>query len=89
MIPPTSLLSGIFEGLILWPLRSGRRHMPPIKNLIPLKVKVPTVLLAKDWATKAAPQTRDARSSSSELCICCDLILAITIPIIAEKKLFM
>ena len=54
-------------------------------NLRPLKLKVPTLPLAKDWATKAAPHTRDARSSSNELVIWEFLFFAITELIIAEK----
>ena len=57
----------LLEGRTLWPLRKGKRHIPPMINLIPLKVNVPTVLLASDWATKAAPQTIAARSSNNEL----------------------
>ena len=53
---------------------NGSRQKPPIKNLIPLKVYVPMLSPATDWATNAAPQTTDARSRSSELFICLELI---------------
>ena len=84
MKPPISLFGGILPGVTLCPLRSGNRQIPPIINLMPLKEKVPTVLLANDCATKAAPQTIEAKRSNNELLICFEFALTIVLNIIAE-----